>query len=145
MKKQIRPERSLEFYQKKKRHTTLYSTSIIAGICIAIYIYAFSFDYYSETTLVKMTALWVFPIVFGYYGFVAQWMQENFEQQKYRKPTDLLLSFSMKLPLIIKSLFNILHLPLFVPKKSPLFLAISGALIWSIWLFIFFVVIFPLL
>lgn len=134
----LRPERNLESYRKLKKHNILYSTSITIGPAIAVYVYVFSFDYCSKTVL------WLFPLVFGYYGFVAQWMQENFEKRQYRKSTDLLFSVSRKLPaILIRPIFNILHLPLFVPNKSPMFTAVAGSLIWSVWLLIFFEVIFP--
>jgi hypothetical protein len=138
------PERNLESYRNKKKHSSLYSTCIIIGVCIAIYIYVFNFDNYSETLLVQLTILWLIPIVFGYYGFIAQWMHLNFEKRQFIKPIDLLKSVSKKLPVfVIRPLFNMVHFPLFIINKSPLFIAISGSLIWCIWLLIFFVVIFP--
>jgi hypothetical protein len=144
MNNEIKPERSLEFYKNRKTHNNLYSTFILIGVCIAVYIYVFNFENYSETMLVKGTVLWLFPIIFGYYGFIAQWMHLNFEKHKLRKPVDLFKSMSNKLPvLIIRPLFNMLHFPLYIPNKSPLFLAISGSVIWAVWLMIFFVVIFP--
>ena len=140
----LRPKRNLESYRRLKKHNTLYSTSILIGVSIAVYVYFFRFDYYSETILVRLTVLWLFPLVFGYYGFVAQWMQANFEKQQFRKPSDLLFSVSRKLPaILIRPIFNILHLPLFVPNKSPIFVAVAGSLIWSVWLLIFFELIFP--
>lgn len=144
MKNHLKPERSLESYKDKKKHSSLYLTSIIIGISIAIYIYVFNFDNYSETMLIRGTALWFFPVVFGYYGFVAQWMHLNFEKHQFNKPVDLLISVSNRLPaFFIRTMFSMLHFPLFVINKSPLFIAISGSLIWSVWLLIFFEVIFP--
>jgi hypothetical protein len=144
MTNELRPERSLEFYKNRKTHSSLYSTSILIGLCIAIYIYVFNFNSFSETMLVSGTALCLFPIIFGYYGFIAQWMYNNFEKHKFKRPIDLLISASKQFPaLVIRPLFNMVHFPLFIPNKSPLFLALGGSFIWSIWLLIFFVVIFP--
>ena len=146
MNNQIRPERNLEFYRNRQKHSGMYFISLVIGACIAIYIYIFNFDNFSETMLIRVTALWLFPIVFGYYGFVAQWMQLNYERQQFRRPKDLLISVSNRMPsFFIRPIFGMLHFPLFIINKSPLFIAISGSLIWSVWLLIFFEVIFPAL
>ena len=146
MNNKYRPERNLDFYKNKQKHNNLYFTSIVIGVCIAINIYVFNFDSLSETMLVRLTVLWLFPIVFGYYGLVAQWLQLNYRRLHFRKPKDLLRSVSKKFPiLLIRPIFNIVHFPLYIPNKSPLYLAISGSLIWSVWLLIFFEVIFPAL
>ena len=146
MKNQFNQERSLESYRTTKKHSGIYSASIITGLSIAAYVYLYKFDSFSETLLVRLTVLWFFPLVFGYYGFIAQWMQANYREKGFASPLELLLSVSKKFPLsLIRPVLNIIHLPLYVRNKSPMFMAISGSLIWSIWLLIFFEVIFPLL
>ncbi|MFK8012743.1 MAG: hypothetical protein AB8B80_11920 [Marinicellaceae bacterium] len=145
MKTKLKPDRSLEFYRNKKKHTSLYITAILIGACMAFYLFVFNLNHYIETMLVSGTVLWVFPIIFGYYGFFAQWLQENFQERKFRKPKDLFESIGKDLPvIIIRPLFNMLHMPLFISNKTPLFLALTGSFIWSIWIMIFFVVILPI-
>lgn len=142
----IKPKRTLEFYRKRKTHGSLYSVSILIGVCMAVYMYVFNINDYFESmfVLVRRTLLWFIPIVFGYYGFIAQWMHINFEKHHFRRPIDLLISVSKKLPaFFIRPVFNMLHFPLFIMDKSPLFLAISSLFIGLVWLLIFFVVIFP--
>lgn len=144
MKVELKPNRSLEFYRNKRKHSTLYFTSIMSGVCIALYLFIFNFTSYIESMLISGTILWVFLIVFGYYGFVAQWIHLNFEKLKFNKPRDLFVAECKKLPSFgIRPIFNALHFPLYIPNKSPLFLALAGSFVWSIWLMLIFVLIIP--
>ena len=108
MKSHLKPNRSLEFYRNKQKLSSLYFTSLLVGSCVAFYLFIFNFENYRDTMLISGTVLWLSPIIFGYYGFIAQWLYSNFQEKRFRKPKDLLLSISEKLPkLIIRPLFNI--------------------------------------
>ncbi|MFK8013643.1 MAG: hypothetical protein AB8B80_16510 [Marinicellaceae bacterium] len=145
MKIELKPDRSLAFYKKKKHFTSLYLTSVVTGLCIAIYFFVFDIEVYSNFMLIRGTLLWFIPVIFGYFGLIAQWLHANFVERSFRTPQDLFVSQSKQLPVVIRPFLNAVHIPLFIPNKTPIFIAIAGSFIWAIWIMIFFVIIFPIL
>ena len=128
-----------------KRWLAFYSASIAVGVAIAGYIYLVAFDSLSETTLVRITPVWFFPIVFGYYGFVAQRMAQKLPESKFDRVANLLFSIIKETQGGVGKLFGlIIHAPFIVIKsKSPMLVAFGGAAIWAVVLVIFFNFIFP--
>ena len=128
-----------------KRWSAFYSASIAVGVAIAGYIYLIAFDSLSEATLVHITPVWFFPIVFGYYGFVAQRMALKLPESGFDRVANLLFSLIKETQGVVGKLFGlIIHAPFIVIKsKSPMLVAFGGAAIWAVVLAIFFNFIFP--
>ena len=122
--------------------TPFYIAGIVVGLGIAAYIYLVAFDSLSETTLVSLTSVWVFPLVFGIYGFLA----EKFVKMIDAGRADSLRTATLVWTRVTGFLGLILLLPfLFTKSRSPLLVAIVGSLFWAVLLFIFFQVVFPML
>ncbi len=128
-------------------YSGIYFASIIIGVLIAIYIYLLNFDSFSETVLIRITPLWFFPIVFGYYGFVSQRMAAKLEKSHFENVADLLFSVIQGSTGKIGKLISLfVHAPFIIIKsKRPILVALGGSIIWAILLIIFFEVIFPML
>ena len=112
---------------------------------MAGYIYLVAFDSLSETKLVRITPFWFFPIVFGYYGFVAQRMAQKLPESGFDRVANLLFSIITETQGGVGKLFGlIVHAPFIVIKsKRPILVAFGGAAIWVVVLVIFFNFIFP--
>ncbi|HFC29751.1 MAG TPA: hypothetical protein ENJ44_01780 [Oceanospirillales bacterium] len=126
-----------------KSHNSLYSSCLIIGIILFAYIYFYDFDSYSETELISMTPLWMFPLIFGFYGFMAQKMllQDQENKSIYKLLTNNGLLYQIMLPL-----FPLLFFPFFfIKSKSPIIIALLGSLLWVGIMLFFFAVIFPAL
>lgn len=119
--------------------------SIASGLLLAAYIYLVAFDEFSETMLVRITPLWFFPIVFGYYGFVADRMARQLPESHFDRVANLLLSIIRETQGGLGRGFGlIVHAPFIIIKsKRPLLVALGGAAIWAIMLLVFFTFIFP--
>ena len=48
----------------------IYQIAIIAGITLAVFLYGFAFDNFSETELVRLAYLWLPLIFFGLAGYI---------------------------------------------------------------------------
>ena len=124
--------------------SSLFIIPIILGFLIAIYIYIFNFNTYSETMMIMLSPFWVIPIAFGYYGRLALKMQKRFDQSEEK-------SFSDMIDFVIKSmLINYLGVIVFLPFKlvksnNPILIALLGAILWAVLLLFFFLAIFPML
>ena len=125
--------RDLESYkQAQVQHNGIYSSALILGIGIAVYVYVFNFDGFSETELITITPIWIFPLVFGYYGFMAQWLQTRLKNSGHDNVAKLMYSVSRKLPSIfVRPIFNLLHMPLFIVNNNkPMVSALVGSAMW---------------
>ena len=120
----------------------VYLLAIFAGLAGAAYIYGAAFDDLSEEQLVYLSALWVLPIVFGVYGFVAEKLLHLKEQDDDITIARAALIWTNALPFI----GIVLLLPfLFVKGRSALIIAFLATLFWALLLVVFFAVLFPLL
>lgn len=128
-----------------KRWSTFYAISITIGVLIAGYIYLIAFDEFSETRLVQITPVWFFPIVFGYYGFVAQRMAAKLPESGFDRVANLLFFIIRETQGSVGKLFGlVVHAPFIIVKsKRPMLVAFGGAAIWAVMLFVFFTFIFP--
>jgi ribosomal protein L40E len=128
-----------------KRWSAFYAISITIGVLIAGYIYLIAFDEFSETRLVQITPVWFFPIVFGYYGFVAQRMAAKLPESGFDRVANLLFSIIKETQGSVGKLFGlVVHAPFIIVKsKRPILVAFGGAAIWAVMLFVFFTFIFP--
>jgi hypothetical protein len=116
------------------------------GLLIVAYIYLLNFNELSETTLVQLTPVWFFFIVLGYYGLVAERMLVRKEQTRSEAVADTLFEMiKATAPGPVGKLFAaFIHLPFAVVKsKKSWVVALVGALVWAVALFIFFSVIWP--
>lgn len=125
-----------------------YIASLVTGVAIAAYIYLVRFDTFSETTLVQLTPLWVFFIVLGYYGLVAERMLATDKQSGGEMAAEGVFELiKAASPGPVGKLFAaIVHLPfvLFKSRRSWV-VAAGGAAVWALALWFFFAVIFPTL
>lgn len=122
----------------------LYGTLILIGFGIAFYLYVIAFNHLSETTLVRLTPTWVFPLVFGIYGLVAEHLLPVIEAGKARDYAQAVRewapSFDNWAPLIL-----LLLLPFLILGKwrSSLVVSLAASLFWALLLVVFFEVVFP--
>jgi len=70
----------------------LYIGLITLGLGSAVVIYTVAFDSLSESHLVQIAPLWIFPSVFGYYGLVAQRMEARLQTSHRSTVADELLN-----------------------------------------------------
>jgi len=128
-------------------YSSIYFSSIIIGVLIAAYIYLIDFDSFSETILIRITPIWFFPIVFGYYGFVSLRMEVQLEKSHFENVADLLFSVIQESSGKYGKLISIvIHAPfLLIKSKKPILVAFFGSVIWAILLAVFFEIIFPML
>ena len=59
-----------------KHSKRLYELIFLAGLFGTVYLYAFAFDDFSETELVRLSYLWVAALVFGTHGLIATELDE---------------------------------------------------------------------
>jgi hypothetical protein len=134
-------------YSGQAIYKSIYFASFIIGILLASYVYLINFDNFSETVLIRITPLWFFPIVFGYYGFVSLRMAGQLEKSNLENVADLLLSVIKESAGTVGKLASLfVHAPFIIIKsKKPILVALGGSIIWAILLVIFFEAIFPTL
>ncbi|MEV0679160.1 NACHT domain-containing protein [Actinosynnema sp. NPDC050436] len=52
----------------------VYGAALLTGLVAVGYLYFVAFDRFSETLLLRVIPLWLFPLVFGSYGLVGEWL-----------------------------------------------------------------------
>lgn len=137
------------FKNKNFRVKALYPILLFLGIAIAVYIYGFAFDDFSETQLVSITPLWFFFIIFGGYGYFAEFLMKRVIDGEgdnlndaYKRWTFKFLKFSFALGILAM----IVLVPFaFIRTRNSLLIAFAGSALWGILLLIFFQAIFPAL
>ena len=123
-------------------NNTIFRLSIIFGIGIAVYIYGFFFDQLSEEQLVGLSPLWLLPIIFGAYGFIAESLLALIEKGEAKTIGAAAFIFLRTLPIV----GIILMLPFLVVRgDSAITIAFLSALFWGVLLILFFQLLFPLL
>jgi hypothetical protein len=121
-----------------------YATLIALGLGSAMVIYTVLFDSLSETVLVRVSPFWIFPIVFGYYGLVAQRMEARLQDSHLDNVSDQLLDVLKESHWSGRVFAFLLHAPfLLVKSRQPWVTALVGSLIWAIVLILFFALVFP--
>jgi hypothetical protein len=121
-----------------------YATLIALGLGSAMVIYTVLFDSLSETVLVRISPFWIFPIVFGYYGLVAQRMEARLQDSHLDNVSDQLLDVLKESHWSGRLFAFLLHAPfLLVKSRQPWVTALVGSLIWAIVLILFFALVFP--
>ncbi|MGB7988104.1 MAG: hypothetical protein WCF44_01825 [Candidatus Methylophosphatis roskildensis] len=87
----------------------------------------------------------MFPLVFGYYGFVAQRMARRLPASHFETVADLLFSLIKDTQGSIgKAVGLVLHAPfIIVRSRRPMLVALGGAAIWAVALWVFFSFVFP--
>jgi hypothetical protein len=122
--------------------TTVYKASIAAGAGVAVFLYGVIFDDLSETTLVRLTPTWFFPLVFGFYGLLAE---KLFRLIREGKADNLAAAVSLWTRAIGVSSLIPLFPFLFLKGKNSVTVAFWGAAVWAVLLSMFFELIFPML
>lgn len=120
----------------------LYVLAIAVGILGALYVYGVVFDDLSEEELIQLSALWLLPIVFGTYGFIAEKLLQLIDEGDELTIARAALIWNNAVPII----GAILILPfLFIKSRNPFVIALLATVFWILLLAGFFAVIFPLL
>ena len=134
---------------KKFRIAGLYPILLAAGIAVVFYIYLFAFDDLSEDQLVGLTPLWFFLIIFGLYGYFAEFLMSRIIVGKGKNIPE---AYSKWVPEFIERhpfwgmLLALILSPFsFIKTRNSLLIAFTGSAIWGILLLIFFMGIFPAL
>jgi hypothetical protein len=134
---------------KSFRMTALYPMLLGAGITMVVYIYMFAFDDFSETAMVRITPIWFFFIIFGLYGYFAEYMMNKVivgEGENISDAYNRWLSRFLRRHIFPGFILMIILLPFsFIKFRNSLLIAFTGSFIWGILLFIFFAAIFPAL
>ncbi len=121
-----------------------YMLLLLLGGGAAVVIYTVLFGSLSETQLVQYTPYWLFPIVFGYYGLVAQRMEARLPTTRLDNVSDQLLNVIKESGPIGQAFAFLVHAPfLLVKSRTPWVVAFVGSVIWAIALTVFFSAIFP--
>jgi len=121
----------------------VYLTLIALGACLAVYIYGFRFDDLSETQLVNLTPAWVFPLVFGVYGFIARHLIRLVQDGQAETLRDAVYLWTRAFGALgLIPMFPFLMVAKWQHSLATAFLA---ALVWAILLVLFFAVVFPAL
>lgn len=132
---------------KKFRITGLYPILIGMGIAIVLNIYLFAFNNLSETQLVAFTPLWFFLIIFGLYGYFAEFLMNRIIVGKGKNIPDAYnkwLGPFVKRHILLGLVLMLILSPFsFIRTRNSLLVAFTGSVIWGILLLIFFTGIFP--
>ena len=140
---------NLLFQSRKTRVRFIYPLLIAAGLLVAVFIFGLAFDRLSETTLVRLTPIWFFLIVFGIYGYVAEKLLASvYSGESASVPAAL--GKWLKQTISQHPLFGLLAALLLFPflltkARSSLLAALLGSLVWGVLLLIFFEFVFPAL
>jgi len=125
----------------------IFRVFILIGIAIAFYVYLFNFKNLSEGELISWIPAWFFPLVIGYYGFVANRVLEKREKTGVEKASDFVFEIAKSsigiwaLPILI-----LLHIPfLFIAIRNAWLTAFLGALFWVLVIYMFLEHVFPYL
>ena len=140
---------TLVLKNKKFRITTLYPILLGVGIALVLYIYLFAFDDFSEDQLVGITPLWFFFIIFGLYGYFAEFLMNRVIVGKGKSISDAYIKWTgefVKRHLFTGMVLMLILSPFsFIKTRNSLLIAFTGSIIWGILLLIFFKGIFPAL
>ncbi len=128
-------------------NANIFRISMLIGVCIAVYVFFFNFKNLSEGDLITWMPAWLFPLVIGYYGFVANRVLEARDKTGEEKVFNVVLDFIRSsigvwaLPLLL-----LLQVPfLFIRIKNAWLTAFSGTLFWVLVVYLFLEHIFPYL
>lgn len=96
----------------------------IAGFGLAFYVYVISFDSWSETELLDLGPVWVSPMMFGFYGLMAEWAIGLIERGKAE-------NLAIATMIIARSTRLIGLLPfLFLRSRNSLNVAFAACAFW---------------
>lgn len=128
-----------------KLQRAFYIALIGGGLGTAVVLHTVLFDSLSETQLVWAAPYWIFPLVFGYYGLVAQRMAARLQVTHLDTVSEQLLTTIKDTGGALGQAFAFLvHAPfLIVRNDRPWIVAFVGSLIWAIALAIFFNAVWP--
>lgn len=116
-----------------------YSAFIMLAVILAVDIYFIEFDSYKESTLMYLTPVWIFFLLFGIFGLILQ------KQLKICKGKDG-IDFSTGMGYWVSKQGYFGRLFLFPYKhlkfKSLFLMAFLGALIWTFCVFLFIAILF---
>ena len=129
----------------------IYELLFLAGLFGAVYLYAFAFDDFSETELVRLSYLWVAALVFGTHGLIASELNEIVAAGRATTTKEALAvrkkmegrSFLSKMVSVMMPSFLLVTAA--GSRQRPFFTAVLAAVLWIAGLAFFFEAIFPAL
>lgn len=128
----------------------VYRIIMYAGIAMAVVIYFFMFDSFSETELVNISPIWFLMIIFGTCGLYTEkavYLILNRQAETFSDALSKALS-KMKSPITILLVYLVFSLPFLVfgvrkRYSSPLIISFLTTMLWAAALYFFFIAIFP--
>ena len=118
------------------QNTKLYTLSFILSLSLAIYLYLIAFDDFSESQLIQYSYLWLSLLIFSWYGRKAIKIKQALNQRHQLKKELQGLVYARQM---IGMLALVFLFPLFKYEKwSPFQMALSGSLVWLIFLEVFY-------
>lgn len=129
----------------------IYELLLLAGVSGAIYLYAFAFDAFSETELVRLSYLWIVALIFGSHGLIASELNEvvaTTEASTLKEALPLWRklperSFFSKLAGLFQ--FSFIPTLALAGGRQPFLIALMAVLFWIAGLVFFFEAVFPAL
>ena len=116
--------------------TKLYTLSFILSLSLAIYLYFIAFDDLSEFQLIQWSYLWLSLLIFSWYGHKATKIKQSVNQMNQLKKE---LQGLVYIRQMIGTLALIIFFPLFKYEKWSSFqIALSGSLVWLVFLEVFY-------
>lgn len=121
----------------------LYWMAILFSVGFAVYLYFVAFDDLSEERLIALSGVWIYPLVFGVYGLIAQTLLRLIDEDK----ADNIWAAAV----VWAHMFGLVGVVLLLPfallkgSRNSLVIAVLGSAFWVALLAIFFAAIFPML
>lgn len=134
---------------------TIFLLAVGLGLCISIYFYLFNFNNMSETMLINSVLYWYVPLIFGLYGITAQRISNTIDENNNNTISHLFsgkdtLMITLTIILIVLGgivgiLLFFIPLLIFKPKTDgfDIKVAVIGTVIWLIFLYGFFILLWP--
>lgn len=121
----------------------IYGLSIGAGAGMATYLYGFAFDQLSEAKLMRLTPVWMFFLVFGFYGLIAHSLWRAVARGQVTSPAEGVLRWTRPVGALGLPMLIMVFPFLVVRSRNSVVTALVGSLIWAVLLGIFFVGLWP--
>lgn len=122
---------------------------MLIGLIVAIYLYGFAFDDFSETELVQVSYIWIAAIIFGTHGLLAYEYAALLTEDETLTTTEVLKqrreqpNRSLFSKISSAFLWSFLLMTTAPSRRRPVLCGLLAVVIWIAGLIFFFEVIFP--
>lgn len=125
-------------HSKTLRKVALYPGMMVLSFGVFLYIYA-NHQTLSETRLVKLSPIWIFGFLFGYFGYTAEIFLTLFHHKQASSVWEAFYRWAKD-----GNPFSVFYLPVpILPFRNPLLFACWGSFVWVFVIHYFFLEIFP--